>query len=182
MTRRYLVTVAVIAGALVTGGCGNVRESLGLVHNAPNEFNVVAHEPLEVPETLGYLPAPEPGAARPQESGPQERAEAELLGQQLETPDASAAETALVAMAGGAEPAIRTLIDEEHRALLADTSWLDDINFITDPGDPTAVLIDPDKERRRLQEIAALGLPINSGNFTDSILEEQEKALLEGLL
>lgn len=184
MIKRHLAAVTVVAGVLFLGGCGNVRESLGLVHNPPDEFRVVSHEPLVVPETLDHWPRPAPGTPRPQESQPQVRAEEQLLGQALETPDASAAEVVLMAMGGAdaVEPAIRSLIDSEHQAILANVSWLDEINPIRQSGDPTAVLLDPEKERRRLQGIAALGLPMNSGDFTESILEERGKALLEGLL
>ena len=184
MIKQHLAAVTVVASVLILGGCGNVRESLGLVHNPPDEFRVMSHEPLVVPESLDHLPPPAPGTPRSQESQPQVSAEEQLLGQALESPDASTAETMLMALggAGEAEPAIRSLIDAEHQAILANISWLDEINPITEPGDPTAVLIDPEKESKRLQGIAAMGLPINSGDFTESILEEQEKALLEGLL
>lgn len=184
MIKQHLAAVTVVAGVLFLGGCGDVRESLGLIHNPPDEFRVVSHEPLVVPESLDHLPPPAPGTSRPQESQPQVSAEEQLLGQALETPDASTAEVVLMALGGAdeVEPAIRSLIDSEHQAILANVSWLDEINPIREAGDPTAVLIDPEKESRRLQAIAALGLPINSGDFSESILEEQGKALLEGLL
>ena len=172
----------VVAGALVIAGCGNIRESLGLIHNPPDEFRVVSHEPLEIPETLDSLPEPSSGASRPQEMLPRDAAE-ELLGGAVESTGATVAERHLMDAAGAsaAEPGIRSLVNAEHRALLDAISWLDHLNIFRPPGDRTAVLIDPDKERRRIQAVAALGLPINSGDFTESILEEQEKALLEGI-
>jgi len=172
----------VVAGALMITGCGDIRESLGLIHNPPDEFRVVSHEPLEIPETLDSLPEPSSGASRPQEMLPQEAAE-ELLGGAIESAGATVAERHLMEAAGtsAAEPGIRALVNAEHRALLDDITWLDHLNVFRPPGDRTAVLIDPEKERRRIQAVAALGLPINSGNFTESILEEQEKALLEGI-
>lgn len=181
MIKRCLAIVA--TGALLLGGCGNVRESLGLVHNPPDEFRVVAHEPLVVPESLDHLPPPTPGTPRPQESQPQASAEEQLLGQTLEAPGVATSESLLLVMArtDEAELAIRSLVDSEHLAILTNLSWIDHVNFIQEPGDPTEVLIDPEKESKRLQGIAAQGLPVNSGDFTDSILEEQEKALLEGL-
>jgi len=52
---------------------------------------------------------------------------------------------------------------------------------VTDRGDPTEVLIDVNKERERLQNNAALGLPANAGEFEGVIVVEEEKALLEDL-
>lgn len=175
----------VVAGALMIAGCGDIRESLGLIHNPPDEFRVVSHEPLEIPETLDSIPEPSSGASRPQETLPQDAAE-ELLGgaiEAIESTGATVAERHLLEAAGtsAAEPGIRSLVNAEHQAFLDAITWLDHLNVFRTPVDRTAVLIDPDKERRRIQAVAALGLPINSGDFTESILEEQEKALLEGI-
>ena len=169
-----------MAGALMIAGCGDVRESLGLLHNPPDEFRVVSHEPLQIPETLDSLPEPSSGASRPQETLPQDAAE-ELLGGDIESTGTTIAERRLMEAAGtsAAEPGIRSLVNAEHRALLDAITWLDHLNIFRPPQDRTAVLIDPDKESRRIQAVAALGLPINTGEFTESILEEQEKALLE---
>ncbi len=182
MIRHPLAIAAAIAGALVLGACGNLRESLGLIHNAPDEFRVVSHEPLVVPDSLDSLPPPEPGTPRPQEVLPQASAEEELLGAALGPVDASASESLLLDMAGPAEPGIRALVDAERRTLLDNVPWIESVNIFRDLGDPTEVLVDPEKETRRLQGIAALGLPIDSGEFIDSVLEPEEKALLEGLL
>ncbi|MCE2520149.1 MAG: DUF3035 domain-containing protein [Alphaproteobacteria bacterium] len=172
----------VVAGALMIAGCGDVRESLGLIHNPPDEFMVVSHEPLQIPETLDSLPEPHSGTSRPQETLPQDAAE-ELLGGATESTGATVAERHLMAAAGtsAAEPGIRSLVNAEHRAILDAVTWLDHLNIFRPPADRTEVLIDPEKESRRIQAVAALGMPINSGDFTESILEEQEKALLEGI-
>ncbi len=179
MIKRLCV---IAAGALMIAGCGDVRESLGLLHNPPDEFRVVSHEPLQIPESLDSLPEPDSGASRPQETLPQDTAE-ELLGGAMESAGTTVAERHLMEAAGtsAAEPGIRALVNAEHRAILDAITWLDHLNVFRPPGDRTAVLIDPAKESRRIQAVAALGLPINSGDFTESILEEQEKALLEGI-
>ncbi len=172
----------VVASALMIAGCGDLRESLGLLHNPPDEFRVVSHEPLEIPGTLDSLPEPSSGTPRPQETLPQDIAE-EILGTDSGPADATVGERHLMTAAGtsAAEPGIRSLVNAEHRAFLDAITWVDRLNVFRPPGDRTAVLIDPEKESRRIQGVAALGLPINSGDFTESILEEQEKALLEGI-
>ena len=57
-----LAAVAVLALAMTA--CTGVRERLGLVAQAPNEFNVVTRAPLRVPPTLEELPVPQPGIGR----------------------------------------------------------------------------------------------------------------------
>ena len=179
MIRRLSV---VVAGTLMITGCGDIRESLGLLHNPPDEFRVVSHEPLEIPETFDSLPEPRSGVSRPQEALPQATAEG-ILGAGSGFTTASVGERYLMEAAGtsDAEPRIRSLVNAEHRAFFDAITWLDRLNVFRPPGDRTAVLIDPEKESKRIQGVAALGLPINSGDFAESILEEQRKALLEGI-
>ena len=107
----------------------------------------------------------------------------EVLGGAVDSTDMTVAERRLMDAAGASavEPGIRSLVNAEHRALLDAITWVDHLNIFRPPQDRTAVLVDPEKESRRIQSVAALGLPINTGEFTESILEEQEKALLEGI-
>src|SRR5689334_7871027 len=50
-----------MVAALALGGCGGVRQTLGLVRNSPDEFAVVAKPPLTLPPDFGLRP-PVPGA------------------------------------------------------------------------------------------------------------------------
>ena len=188
-TLARLAAVTVLAFAITA--CTGVRERLGLVAQAPNEFNVVTRAPLRVPPTLEELPVPQPGLARPQELQPTEEAQIALFGNVLADGSSSTGERILVAEAAEAaltasgdvtiDPNIRGIIDEEHTYILNDSTWLEDINPMTSRGDPTEVLIDVAKERERLQKNAALGLPANAGNFEGVIVVEEEKALFEDL-
>src|SRR5690625_1857234 len=60
--------------ALALSACGdNVRRSLGLTKQSPDEFRVVSRAPLSVPPSFNLRP-PAPGAQRPQEATPREEA------------------------------------------------------------------------------------------------------------
>ena len=60
MIRNFIVPAAALA---LLSGCG----SSGLDRNRPDEFAVTRAAPLEVPAEF-TLPAPQEGAARPQET------------------------------------------------------------------------------------------------------------------
>jgi len=186
---RAVACVALLAVAL--SACGGVREQLGFVVEAPNEFNVVTRAPLQMPPTLDELPEPDPGKPRPVELQPSEQAQVALFGRVLGDGRLSTGEEILVAEATAAalaeseqieiDPDIRGIVDDEHIYILNDSTWLEDINPVTDRGDPTEVLIDVAKERERLQTNAALGLPANHGAFEGVIVVQEEKALLEDI-
>jgi hypothetical protein len=186
-----LAAFALLASALVMGGCSGISESLGSVRTAPDEFNVVTRAPLSLPPDLEVLPDPQPGLARPQELQPTEQAQIALFGSPLPQGSFTDGELLLTAQATThalaqseqliIDPDIRGVVDDEHLYILNDSTWIEDINPVTERGDPTEVLIDVNKERERLQNNAALGLPANAGDFEGVIVVEEEKALLEDL-
>ena len=186
-----LAAFALLASALVMGGCSGISESLGSVRTAPDEFNVVTRAPLSLPPDLEVLPDPPPGLARPQELQPTEQAQIALFGSALPQGSFTDGEQLLTAQATTnalaqseqliIDPNIRGVVDDEHLYILNDSTWIEDINPVTERGDPTEVLIDVNKERERLQNNAALGLPANAGDFEGVIVVEEEKALLEDL-
>ena len=186
-----LAAFALLASALVMGGCSGISESLGSVRTAPDEFNVVTRAPLSLPPDLEVLPDPQPGLARPQELQPTEQAQIALFGSALPQGSFTDGEQLLTAQATTnalaqseqliIDPNIRGVVDDEHLYILNDSTWIEDINPVTERGDPTEVLIDVNKERERLQNNAALGLPANAGDFEGAIVVEEEKALLEDL-
>jgi hypothetical protein len=188
---RAALLAAVLASAVVLGGCSRIQESLGSIRTSPDEFNVVTRAPLILPPTLDDLPPPQPGLARPQELQPQAQAQVALFGSMLPQGGPSTGEETLTAQATTyalaeteqlvIDPNIRGIVDEEHLFIVSDSTWLEDINPVTSRGDPTEVLIDVNKERERLQNNAALGLPANAGTFEGVIVVEEEKALLEDL-
>ncbi|MFZ5790539.1 MAG: DUF3035 domain-containing protein [Pseudomonadota bacterium] len=178
---------------LLTGlaGCSQAREILGYNKQAPDEFQVYARAPLSLPPDYNLRP-PAPGAPRPQEGTARDQAASAVfgdyafggsLGQALgEKPDpGSNGEKAFLQSAGatGIDPSIRQTIDTETAALIEqDKSLIDSLIFWRKP-ELAGTVVDPTKETQRLQENAALGLPVTEGETPT--IERKKKALLEGI-
>src|SRR6185369_9044239 len=159
--RRTSILVAALAVGLplVVGGCSNIKQTLGLSKQSPDEFKVVSRAPLSMPPDYNLKP-PTPGAPRPQEGTPRDQAKAAVFN----TPDAaiadkvppaigegsegaaqSAGESALLQSAGisGVNPNIRKLVDAETDQDQADSvSLADELTFWRDP-QPYGTVIDP---------------------------------------
>lgn len=113
-------------------GCENARKELGLEKTPPDEFAIVKREPLELPPSFS-LPTPRPGAPRPQEQSPEQKAKASIFGEEkkqttqkskavdyefaAQKPQTSAGENILLQQTGALESnkSIRDLIDAETR-------------------------------------------------------------------
>ncbi|SHJ05605.1 Protein of unknown function [Roseomonas rosea] len=179
-----------LAPLLLLAACGNdTSRMLGLTRDAPDEFQVVTRAPLSIPSSLGSLPPPRPGAARPQELSARERGEitlapATLLGEgRSDRP--SGAESALIAQASqsagiGATPGnIRRQVDEEALRLeRPQRSLVERMMFWQEAPRPGTVL-DPEREARRLRENAALGRSPEEGETP--IIQRRQRGLLDGL-
>ncbi len=158
---RFGAAAAVLAAALALGGCSNVRESLGLVRQSPDEFTVVAKPPLVLPPDFGLRP-PIPGAPPiAQAADPQARALAALGnagGRAVPGAPAPAradltpGENALLGAAGTAvaEPGIRARVDLEARQLAQrDRNVIEALLFWQNP--QTNPALDPVAEAARLR-------------------------------
>jgi len=181
---RYLLRGLMVAALAVgLGACAKARETLGLDKAPPDEFNVVTRAPLEMPPSLDVLPPPEPGKQRPQELRPQEQAMAILLGAQPVSAGPSDVEEVLMVQASVVEamPGIRATVDSEQKEMASERTLNEILQFWRDPGDKTAIVIDPAKENQRLQNNAALGLPADAGDFDAVIVTPEERALLQGI-
>ncbi|MFD1626773.1 DUF3035 domain-containing protein [Azospirillum griseum] len=181
--------VALTLAALALGGCSDVRRSIGLDRQSPDEFTVVSRAPLTLPPSMlpANLPKPRPGAARPQDSSPTQTAAAAVMGGKAAAARAaatgkSAGESALVgkvAAKGGVDPDIRTKVDQETTQLIvADKSWIDGILFWQKQEQPFTV-VDPVKEQQRLREAQAQGKALDGAG--SPTIERKRKAPLEGL-
>ncbi|MEM7224412.1 MAG: DUF3035 domain-containing protein [Pseudomonadota bacterium] len=185
--------VAGLALALALGGCQGVKDQLGLGKQSPDEFRVQARAPLSVPPdfTDRPLPAPQPGATRPQEGTTTQQAKSAVFriddDQEVQRPtDASftalsPGEQALL-MAAGADKSdsqIREVVDRETKRINAeDEDFIDSLVFWREPEKP-GVIVDADEESRRINENVALGKSVTTGQTPT--VERRKKALFEGI-
>jgi hypothetical protein len=184
---RILPAGVALTGALLLSGCGMLDGIMGSgSKQAPDEFQVVAQQPLSIPPNADLRP-PRPGAPRPQDTPPQVRAQSLVSGQPISAVQAanagagSPSEAALLAKAGAsnADPNIRSTVNQET-GLLAESnrSLIDDLIFWRKPEQP-GVVIDPAKEQQRIRETQATGQPVTTG--TTPTIERRKRGLLEGI-
>ena len=184
---RILPVGALVAGSLLLSACGALDGILpGQSKQAPDEFQVVAQQPLAIPPNADLRP-PRPGAPRPQDTPPQVRAQSLVSGQPVSAVQAanagaaSPSESALLAKAGAnsADPDIRSVVNQET-GLLAEQNrtLIDDLIFWRKPDAPGTV-VDPAKEQQRIRETQATGQPVTTG--TTPTIERRKRGLLEGI-
>jgi len=196
MRRKTIAfTVSAIAAGALLAGCQATKETLGLTKRSPDEFQVVSRAPLSLPPDYNLRP-PTPGAPRPQEGTPRDRAQAAVfqqpeaaisdkvppaIGEGAEGNAQSAGESALLQSAGisGVDPNIRKIVDAETAQDQADSVTLaDQLTFWRDPA-PYGTVVDPAAEQKRLQENAALGKPVTEGDTP--VIQRKQRGLLEGI-
>jgi hypothetical protein len=151
---RFVSILTLIIAIFSLSGCSSLKDTLGISRKTPDEFAVITRAPLQIPENLNSvstLPAPQIGAARPQETDPRQLAKQALGVTPGGAPSTSAAEQSLLSKVGGAEQGIRTTVDreaitekEEQRPVAKRL-----LNIGNDT--PPARIVDPVKEKERLQ-------------------------------
>lgn len=193
--KQLLIAALALALPALAGGCSSVKETLGLTKQSPDEFKVVSRAPLSMPPDYNLRP-PTPGAPRPQEGTARDQAAAAVFGypgaglQPDQIPPVgegeaeaaqSSGESALLqsAGAGGVDPNIRQLVDSETAADEADSQTLaDTLVFWRDP-EPYGDVVDAEAEQKRLQENAALGQPVTTGETP--VIVRKKRGMLEGI-
>jgi hypothetical protein len=173
--RTRLLTVLIAGLALSATSCSSLRGWMGADKVPPDEFRVVTRAPLSLPPDFGLV-APQPGAPRPQETDVRQSARQIVVdreGGRGALKQESAAlqgrdpgEAAILRRAGVAEtdPNIRATINRETSKLAeADNTFVNSLMFWRDKQEP-GVLVDADKEARRLRENAALGRAATTGD------------------
>ncbi|MGB0920811.1 MAG: DUF3035 domain-containing protein [Alphaproteobacteria bacterium] len=119
--KSYLSAGFALAALLGLSACGGVSETFGFARNSPDEFNVITKAPLVVPPDLTLRP-PTPGAPRPQEVQPVNRAQEALFGRRTQpNPEMSEGENVLLARAGAlqVDPSVRELVDRDNEAAIS---------------------------------------------------------------
>lgn len=178
---KHYVLIAVLSLAAMLAGCSDVADTLGFGRNPPDEFAVVDRPPLAIPPDFDLHP-PRPGAPRPQEINPAQRASTMLFGPQVKmtaTPDRNAfsagaapsdesrseAEKILLESAGAshADPNIREVVDREAAQKVVGTRHLvDDLLWWRKP-ESAAATVDAPAEAERIKEAREKGEPVSQG-------------------
>jgi hypothetical protein len=183
LVRSVATGLSLAVSVATLAGCNGDQfgRTFGFIHDAPDEFTVTTRAPLAMPPSFA-LPPPRPGTVRPQEQSERAQAELALVPQMaLGTPnaDSSPGQQALVEAAGppvGA--AIRTEVDEEASRNQPSQGLGTKLMFWRTPEKP-GIVVDPEKEAKRLRENAALGQSQETGDTP--IVQPKQKAWLEGL-
>ena len=174
MNRRSKTLLPALATLLLVGCGENTARTLGFIRDAPDEFRVTTRAPLSMPPDMsGGLPPPRPGAVRPMERSAREEAEAVLVPslalrdprQQPRATGGSVGEVALLQAAGPSAPRdIRRQVDDESQRLDRPPRDLADrLIFWRDTPAP-GIAVDPERERQRIRENAALGIEGTAGD------------------
>jgi hypothetical protein len=192
---RTLLPLILLALAANLAGCSSIRSAVGIGKEGPDEFTVVAKQPLIIPPDFSLRP-PEPGAPNAQEVSPTATASTAIFGNNIvgtteegapapvgmggsQPPSSGESAILSAAKAQNANPRIRALVNRETAAIAAKSQTLtDDILFWRDPASPDVVL-DADKEAQRLRENAAAGRPANAGDVPQ--IKRTTRGLLEGI-
>lgn len=163
-----ILCIGIIGASIIPlSGCGNVKNSLGLTKESPDEFTVITRAPLELPPSL-TLPTPVPGMPRPQEKSTIDTAKDAVFGQnRSQNSQATSAETALLDKAGAsqADANIRNTINKETREISDKNRPVADklLNLAGTPETAHAIVVDPKKEYERIQKNIKEGKSVLDG-------------------
>lgn len=162
-----MVALATLAGC---DRVGNPLEAIGAKIPPPDEFQVIASKPLQMPADAN-LPEPTPGAPSPLEHDPHADARAALLGVTGSTVEPTAAPSAgeevLLSSANAASASgdIRVQLDEEKRQAEANKPYeppsvLELLSISKKEKLDESELLDPQVEAERLQQ-AGTATPVD---------------------
>jgi hypothetical protein len=201
--RPIRLGLALLLAAPLLAGCSDGwRTTLGLKQTAPDEFKVAEREPLTMPPSLSELPAPQPGARRPQATSPRMQAQQALFAGAT-SGQGTVAATASGGLSGGSAAAASGRLSDGEQRLLARANAdaapadirevvareaeaqaealrgpLDDYIFWRDPELPGEV-VDADAEAKRLRDNRAQGKPLTEGEVP--IEEREDRGILGNL-
>ncbi len=171
---KYLICAAALL-TLPLSGCSNVKESLGLEKESPDEFAVITRAPLEMPSNTA-LPPPRLGIPRPQEKATISQAKEAVFGEDNQQAPSSttSVENALLQKAGthDLDPNIRSTINEETKELKYRNRPVAEklLNIAIGDEGASATVVDAKKELDRIKKNTEEGKNITYGKTP--IIEE----------
>jgi hypothetical protein len=170
MRSRFIQPVILTIAMVALSGCENVRNTVGIARNAPDEFAVAAPVPLVIPPDFNLRP-PAPGSERAQQSS-SDRARTALVGRAkmraLQQRGMTGGEAQLLTLAGVENvPAdIRMILDKEVSSFAREeTAFTDRLLFWRAGGRASlgGTALNPSAEMKRLNQNAAEGRDASDG-------------------
>ena len=139
---------------------GDVKETLGMRRDAPDEFAVERRPKLDIPPQFKLRP-PVAGSNGQKESAIRDELRTQVLGAPTQATTGNA-ESVLLEKTGAqtANPDIRTIISKEYND--KEPNLLERIESISDDTN-NKTLVDADKERERISANKKAGKPITEG-------------------
>lgn len=191
MVRKHshlLSVLPLLLAVLALPACSSVKKELGVGRNSPDEFTVVKRAPLTLPPDYELRPPTDPAAAPPPQQDTVMQAREAVLGKSEKPAVKDKAEEALLAKAGAtaASDDIRKTIDEENGIIsLRNKPVAQKLIFWNDADEnldgrplldnaPTSV-VDPAKEKERLEKNLQEGKPVNAGNVP--VIEKKKSTI-----
>lgn len=182
----FLALPALLAAALMLSACSSVKKELGVGRNSPDEFTVVKRAPLTLPPDYEVRPPMDPNAPPPPQQSATVQAKQEILGKESGSPAvADKAEQAFLARAGaeGAKADIRKTIDEENGYISLKNKpvaeklifWNDEDGAEASADHMPSSVVDPVKEKERLEKNKEEGVPVNTG--TVPVIEKKKSTI-----
>lgn len=171
MIKKFLLSILMTGAAISLSACENTRKQFDFSKKAPDEFAVMTRAPLEMPPSM-QLPAPQPGAPRPQEMSTDQMARETVLGpdavkQVAKQNGVSQGEAVLLQRTGAANasPAIRSVVDKETAEIAEEeTPGIDQLRkMVGQDVEPPSKVVDPVAETNRIKANKAAGKPITEG-------------------
>ena len=181
---RHLVIVVPLLLAACNGG--EMRDTLGLNRDAPDEFTVLSRPPLSVPPEFSLRPPGE--GSSPNEVTADEKARSLITGKEaksapdintLQVPSTATAAVPVIANdtptpaastflkragADAAKDDIRTQLGNDLRAPVDDSKAKTLYDKLTGGGAKADPVVDPKKEAERLRENKDAGKPVTEGD------------------
>lgn len=163
---RSQFVVSLVAVGVLVSGCDTLKEQVGLTRHTPDEFAVMQRAPLEVPSDLNSLPAPRPGAPRPQEVAAKDAAQQVILGApQQGASQQSTSESVLLQKAGAkdAAPQIREQLELDAKVQKEENRSVIKRILGTEDDEGPAHVVDAEAELKRIQDAKKAGQPVTAG-------------------
>jgi len=173
LIKIYFIPIAII---FLLYGCGGVKEKIGMIKKAPDEFQVYENKPLSVPPNFELRP-PSEGAI-----GSEDGNKNILFSDKDETDEKLTLSDEILLIEVGEKETkanIRKIINDENSIEEVDKSIIDKIlNFeavFEEKSNDQLEEIDPAKEKERIEKLEKEGKIINGAN--DAVIIEKEGSL-----